>query len=286
MARPLRLEFAGALYHVTARGDRREAIYLDDADRALFLSLLGKVCSRFNWAIHAYCLMGNHYHLLIETPDGNLSRGMRHLNGVYTQAANRRHRRVGHLLQGRYKAIVVQKEAYLLELSRYVVLNPVRARMVAHAGEWPWSNYRASIGTASAPAWLDVEWLLSQFDAEPGRAVDAYARFVAEGAGRPGPLESVRHQLLLGDQAFEAKLRGLEGRPALREVPRVQRRTLAWPLDAYAARYPDRNQAMARAYRSGAYSMQTIADHFGVHYRTVSRAVRRLESGLLSECQT
>jgi len=142
MARPLRLESAGALYHVTARGDRGEDIYLDDADREDFLALLGEVCDRFNWAIHAYCLMTNHYHLLVETPDGNLSRGMRQLNGVYTQASNRRRRRVGHVFQGRYKAILVQKEAYLLELSRYVVLNPVRARVVGQAGEWPWSNYR------------------------------------------------------------------------------------------------------------------------------------------------
>ena len=130
MARPLRIEFAGALYHVTSRGDRREDIYLDDGDRQLFLEVLEAVCERFNWEVHAYCLMSNHYHLLVETPDGNLSRGMRHLNGVYTQRFNRRHKKVGHVFQGRYKAILVQKENYLLELSRYIVLNPVRAGMV------------------------------------------------------------------------------------------------------------------------------------------------------------
>ena len=140
MARPLRLEFSGALYHVTSRGDGREAIFLADGDRKLFLDVFAGVSERFNWVLHAYCLMTNHYHLLVETPDANLSKGMRQLNGVYTQRFNRTYNRSGHVFQGRYKAILAQKEAYLLELARYVVLNPVRARMVRTAAEWPWSN--------------------------------------------------------------------------------------------------------------------------------------------------
>ena len=130
MARPLRLEFAGALYHVTSRGDRLEDIYNSDEDREAFLEVLAEVCARYNWKCHAYCLMSNHYHLLVETPDANLSKGMRHLNGVYTQRFNREHKEAGHLFQGRYKAILVDKKNYLLELARYIVLNPVRAEMV------------------------------------------------------------------------------------------------------------------------------------------------------------
>jgi len=126
MSRPLRLEFAGALYHVTSRGDRREDIYENDCDRKGFLELLGDVCETYNWVSHGYCLMSNHYHLIIETPEGNLSKGMRQLNGVYTKRFNSMHGRVGHVFQGRYKAIHVDKESYLIELSRYVVLNPVR----------------------------------------------------------------------------------------------------------------------------------------------------------------
>jgi putative transposase len=118
MARPLRLEFAGAVYHVTSRGDRREDIYRDDDDRQAWMGVLSLVCTRFNWVVHAFCQMTNHYHLLVETVDGNLSAGMRQLNGLYTQRFNRRHAQVGHVFQGRYKAILVQKEAYLLELSR------------------------------------------------------------------------------------------------------------------------------------------------------------------------
>ncbi len=166
MARPLRIEFAGALYHITSRGDRQEAIYEDDEDRKAFLSVLAEVVARYNWICHAFCLMTNHYHLVIETVDGNLSQGMRQLNGVYTQTSNRRHRRVGHLFQGRFKGILVDKEAYLLELSRYVVLNPVRAGMVESPEQWPWSSYRAMARKAATPKWLAVDGLLSQFGEE------------------------------------------------------------------------------------------------------------------------
>jgi putative transposase len=143
MARPLRIEFSGALYHITSRGDRREAIYEDDTDRESFLETLAEVVERFNWVCHAYCLMSNHYHLIVETPDANLSKGMRHLNGVFTQVSNRRHNRTGHLFQGRFKGIIVDQDSCLLELTRYVVLNPVRAKMVKDPGDWPWSSYGA-----------------------------------------------------------------------------------------------------------------------------------------------
>ena len=146
MARPLRLEIPGAIYHVTSRGDRREPIYEDDVDRLEWLSILAQVCERYHWRVHAYCLMGNHYHILLETADGNLSKGMRQLNGVYTQYFNRRHNRVGHVYQGRFKAILVEKDAYLLELSRYVVLNPIRAGMVKSFGYQSFNELRATAG--------------------------------------------------------------------------------------------------------------------------------------------
>jgi putative transposase len=134
MSRPLRIEYPGALYHLTSRGNARQDIFLDDTDRAVFLDVLASVIERHGWHLYAYCLMGNHYHLLAETPHSNLSRGMRWLNGVYTQRFNRRHERVGHILQGRFKAILAERESYLLELSRYTVLNPVRAGMTGAPG--------------------------------------------------------------------------------------------------------------------------------------------------------
>jgi putative transposase len=279
MARPLRLEFAGAVYHVTSRGDRREDIFVNDEDRQEWVIVLGLVCERFNWVVHAYCQMSNHYHLLLETPDGNLSAGMRQFNGQYTQRFNRRHGMVGHLFQGRYKAILIQKEAHLLELSRYVVLNPVRAKMVVSPEDWPWSSYSACFQDQFAPKWLDTDWLLGQFGTHRSQARKAYQAFVLEGCGIASPLLATRNQLILGDDAFVDHHQQDKLPEQLRELSLAHRRALALPLSEYQVRYADRDEAMYRAYRSGAYTMAEIATQFSVHYMTVSRAVRKWERG-------
>jgi putative transposase len=186
MARPLRLEFPGAVYHLTSRGNGRQKIFFSDNDRELFLKTLSQVVSRYGWICHAYCLMANHYHLLIETPKANLSLGMRQLNGVYTQSFNRRHRKVGHLFQGRFKAILVEKDSYLLELCRYIVLNPVRVKGNGQAGAWKWSSYRATAGSASVAEFLTTDWVLGQFGKSRPTAQKRYRDFVREGlASRP-----------------------------------------------------------------------------------------------------
>ncbi len=275
MARPLRIEFPGAVYHLTARGDGREDIYLDEKDREQFLGLLGAVCERFNWVGYAYCLMGNHYHLVMETPDGNLSRGMRQLNGVYTQRFNARHGRVGHVFQGRYKAILVERDSYLLELCRYVVLNPVRAGMVRHAGQWRWSSYRDTTGQRAAPSWLAVSSVLGQFGRGRASAIARYKAFVRQGTGQANLWEqSLRQPIYLGDEAFVTRMQAKLAESDLAEVPRAQHRRPALPLAEYAKRHPERRAAMAAAYRSGDYTLKAIAEHFGVHYSTVSRALR------------
>jgi len=209
MARPLRLEFPGALYHVTSRGNARRKIYLDRADRRAFLDLLGKEIYQQGWLCYAYCLMDDHYHLLLETPEPNLVAGMRRLNGVYTQAFNRRHRRVGHLFQGRYKAILVDKENYLLELCRYIVLNPVRAKAVKAPEQWSWSSYAATVGDVHAPLWLAVKEVRALFSTR-----ESYRRFVAEGMGRASPWTRLRGQIYLGGEEFLKRLqRRLPRRP-------------------------------------------------------------------------
>lgn len=281
MVRPLRIEFPGALYHVTSRGDRCEDIYLDETDRTAWMSVLAIVCSRFNWVVHSYCQMTNHYHLVVETVEGNLSAGMRHLNGVYTQKFNRRHKQVGHLFQGRYKAILVQKESHLLELSRYVVLNPVRAGMVASPEDWAWSSYGSQINDKPTPEWLNTDWALTQFGSQRKRAREAFQRFVLEGKGLASPLAQTRHQLLLGDHNFIAQHQSEIKYDELREMLIAHRRVLALTLGDYQKKYRNRNEAMARAYKSGAYTMAQIADHFGVHYMTVSRALRAFEMGTI-----
>jgi putative transposase len=277
MARPIRIEYAGALYHVTARGDRREDIYLDDGDRLDWLNVLSLTCQRFNWVVYAYCQMNNHYHLLVETVDGNLSKGMRQLNGVYTQRFNQRHDQVGHLFQGRYKAILVQKDSYLLELSRYVVLNPIRARMVKNLNQWAWSSYPATMGTAIEPEWLDADWLLSQFGKQRRPARGKYHEFIMQGKGLSSPLKDTRHQLILGDDAFIEQFREAKNVNRLREFSKAQKRTLVMTLAEYKKQYATRNEAMANAYYSGAYTMREIAEYFEIHYMTVSRAVKQCE---------
>ena len=274
MSRPLRIEFAGALYHVTSRGDGQEDIFLEDSDRELFLEVLAEVSERFNWTVHSYCLMGNHYHLLLETPDGNLSKGMRQLNGVYTQRINRKHKRVGHVFQGRYKAIIVQKQTYLLELARYIVLNPVRAQMVRSAKDWSWSSYRATAGMADTPAWLKTDWILSSFSAKRAEAIERYRAFIAEGKNQPPLWVQLKNQIYLGTDAFVEKMQSKKpAKEDLSEIPLGQRRPMAKPLKHYTARGGDRDKAIILAYESGGYGMKEIGEHFGLHYSRVSRII-------------
>lgn len=274
MARPLRLEFAGALYHVTSRGDGQEAIYHTDDDRDAFLETLGKVCERYNWVIHAYCLMDNHYHLLIETPDSNLSKGMRQLNGVYTQYFNRTYGRVGHVYQGRYKAVIVQKETYLLEVARYIVLNPVRARMVRAAKDWAWSSYRATAGQVDAPDWLNTQWIIAYFSQRKINAIERYKQFVAEGKKQPSIWGQLRNQIYIGNDDYIEKIQKKIAKDSdISEVPMSQRRPIPKSIEQIAKKHKDRDQAIIAAYQSGGYSMKEIAIYFGLHYTSVSRII-------------
>ncbi len=222
--------------------------------------------------------MTNHYHIVVETVDGDLAKGLRQLNGTYSQWFNRRHGLVGHVFQGRYKAILVQKESYLLELARYVVLNPVRAGLVGAPLEWPWSSHRSLMRPSERPTWLATDWLLSHFGNDPQAARLAYATFVAAGSGMLSPLREVKHQTVLGDKGFIA--RHLNGVDTLDfgAFTRNQRRGVAMSLAEFERTFPDRDVAMAHAYRSLAFSMKEIAKHFGVSTRTVGRAVRSKET--------
>ncbi|UQV44294.1 transposase [Janthinobacterium lividum] len=282
MTRPLRLEFAGALYHVTSRGDRRGTIYRDDTDRIAWQGVLALVCERYHFVVHSFCQMSNHYHLLVETVEANLSQGMRQLNGVYTQHFNRRHNLVGHVLQGRYKAILVQKENYLLELARYIVLNPVRAYMVTSPDEWHWSSHHYFLDDAAPPCWLACDWLLSQFGDTRDEAIANYSRFVAAGMREASPLARTCHQILLGDDAFISAHQQSQRSDALKDTPRLQRRAVTLSLEQFRARYSDRDEAMARAYLSTAFTMSHIAAAFHVSSRTVGRAVSAFSKAQLA----
>lgn len=296
MTRPLRIEYPGAVYHITARGNARQDIFLDDADRDKLLNLLAKEIRQQGWLCHAYCLMNNHYHLLVETPEPNLSTGMRRLNGTYTQAFNRRHQRVGHLFQGRYKSILVDKQSYLLELCRYIVLNPVRANLVEQAGDWSWSSYAASLGKAPRPQWLTTEWILSQFADQTVASQQAYADFVHAGLTARSPWKQLRGQVWLGSDAFR---KTMEQR--LKESPRADiasaslqptRPTAAAILEAVCRDYHTSLDAITTrkhktAYHSAVYllrraanlCLKDVATKFGISISRVSHIQRAVEDG-------
>ena len=272
MARPLRVEFSGAIYHLTSRGNARQKVFFTDADRELFLDTLSQVVSRYGWICHAYCLMANHYHLLVETAKANLSLGMRQLNGMYTQSFNRRHNRVGHLFQGRFKAILVEKESYLLELCRYIVLNPVRVKGKGEIGGWKWSSYRATAGLASVPEFLSTDWILEQFGKKRAKAQKQYRAFVREGLENR-PWEELKGQIYLGSEAFIE--RHSPGNQELKEIPRVQLKAVKPSLERIFAKSGKR--AIVQAYKEHGYRLQEIAAHLGVHYATVSRRLKQME---------
>ena len=296
MARPLRLEFPGAVYHIMARGNARQDIFLDDADRHRFLSLFAREVGQQGWRCYAYCLMGNHYHLLIETPEGNLVTGMRRLNGVYTQSFNRRHGKVGHLFQGRYHSVLVDRDNYLLELCRYVVLNPVRARIVKKAADWPWSSYRATAGKIQPPNWLAVDWVLGQFGRSRVGARQVYKRFVTEGLDVASPWSDVRGQIWLGGEAFLARMERLAAGSPLEEVPDIQahpaRPTREDVLQAVSEVYDMDTKAITSrthqdAYKGAVYllrrvanvPLKEVADLFNVSPPRISQIQKQAKAG-------
>jgi len=277
MARPLRIQFAGALYHVTARGNARQDIFCDDLDRVRFLDTLWSTCELLDWDVWAYCLMGNHYHVLLQTLTPTLSRGMRNLNGHYSQWFNFRHQRVGHLLQGRYYSSLVDKETYLLEVARYILLNPVRSGLCEEPGLWPWSSYRATAGRAPVPGRLVVERLIREFG-EGKNAYDRFVTYIRAGISEPDPAETERLAFCVGGERFVSSVARLSGTVS-REVPRSQR---TWKsLDQYEAETRDRNAAIQSAYASGTYTLAEIGRHFGLHYVSVGRIVRRVRAKTL-----
>jgi len=280
VSRPLRPEVPGAIWHITSRGNERHSIFVDDGDRERFLALLGKVAEDFNWRCYAFVLMGNHYHLMVETPEATLSRGMRQLNGVYTLGFNRRHGRVGHLFQGRFKAILVERESHLLELIRYVALNPVRAGLVAAPQEWKWNSYRATAGFEPGPSWLESKWILSQFGPAGRAAGRRYREFVdAEAASRYRPWDNLAGQIYIGSKRFraevEAKIRPLEPRGVPRSQLRPARPTpkeIAEALEEVVGPFEATKGGRSKARRLYASLLQSeglltyvaMAEHLGV----------------------
>jgi REP element-mobilizing transposase RayT len=246
-----------------------------------FLKLLCHVNKRYKWICHAYCLMDNHYHILIETLEGNLSIGMRQLNGMYTQAFNRRHNRVGHLFQGRFKAIVIQKDSHLLEVCRYVVLNPVRAKVVEKPEQWKWSSYRAMGGMEKAHPCLTIDWVLRQFGKIRDAAEREYQKFVRAGINGESIWKDVRAQSILGEDDFVERLSDyVKGRKDIPEIPKSQRYMQRPPLEKIFSENilqdrRKRDRKIAQAVEAYGYSQREISDYLGMHFTSISRIMRK-----------
>jgi REP element-mobilizing transposase RayT len=283
MARPLRVEYPGAVYHVTTYGNAGQPVFLADKDRRLFLEILGKTVDRWGWLCHAYCLMEDHYHLLIETPEPNLSRGMRQLNGEYTQAFNRKHGRGGHLFQGRFKSLLVEKDRPMLEMCRQMVLIPVRSGAAKKPKDWAWSSYGATSGKEEAPAFLHREWILDQVGAGHRDRFKRYRQFVKRGMKAKESPVKARSGLWIGSDEFGRKIKGMitKGGGAS-ELTRDQVRAGEPSLGSYFPKKVKRNKArrnaaILKAYREGRFTQREIGQHLGLHYVTVSRIVRAEE---------
>jgi REP element-mobilizing transposase RayT len=225
MARALRTDFPGAVHHVTSRGNERRPIFFDDHDRETFLRFVGDAARRFSWSVTAYVLMTNHFHLLVQTREANLSRGMHWLNTRYAVWVNRRHERSGHLYGGRFKAFLIEKETYFREVLRYVALNPVRAKLVERPEDFVWSSYRATCGLTNAPGWLDVTAALAQFAGDGDAAQRLYREFVEQKIGSTERLwDHLKCTLFLGTEEWLRRVRRrIESKPRSSEHPKRQR---------------------------------------------------------------
>jgi REP element-mobilizing transposase RayT len=287
MGRPLRIEYPGAYYHVTSRGNEQKDVFMSQTDRQKFLSYLESAVFRYGAVVHVWCLMNNHYHLLMETPSGNLSRIMQHINGAYTNYYNVKRKRAGHLFQGRYKAIIVEADEYAKELSRYIHLNPVNAGIVSRPEEYRWSSYREYIGLRKAAVWLKTEFVLGYFDKSLADAGLKYRKFVEDLLGQQceGPLARAVAATILGKEGFVTKIAGrhLEGKQVDRDLPAVRKLLNRPTMDLIiqtvkAVMGKERVAEKAGIYfchtRSGA-KLKAIGERFGIGESAVTQASRR-----------
>ena len=288
MARPLRIEYPGAFYHITSRGNEQQNIFKSDSDRIRFLSYLESAVERYKAVIHVYCLMNNHYHLLLETPMGNLSQIMRHINGAYTTYYNTKRKRFGHLLQGRYKAILIEADEYAEELSRYIHLNPVRAGIRGKLEEYQWSSYQYYIGKKQAPKWLTVDYILSYFGRETATAQKKYNKYVnalITDKGYDNPLKDTKASAILGGNEFINEIRDkyLSGKkidrnqPSLRELKRTNIKEIISEVKEILGKNEtiSRKAAIYLCHRYSGRTLREIGKYFGIGESAISQTSRR-----------
>jgi REP element-mobilizing transposase RayT len=289
MARPLRIQLPGAFHHITSRGNERSPVFLSQRDREKFLSYLESASERYKAVIHVYCLMDNHYHLLLETPAGNLSQIMHHINGAYTTFFNTKRSRSGHLFQGRYKAILIEVDEYAKELSRYIHLNPVRAGMVGKPEEYEWSSYRHYTVERNAPEWLERNFILGYFSKKLLRAMKLYCEFVDSSIDHEykNPLADISNSVILGSKEFiaEIKDRFLGDQKSDRDLPALRNLSTSKSFDdieeAVDSAFPS-DKKLARqvklyfCHRYSGRKLKEIGSRFGIGLSGVTRASNRI----------
>lgn len=296
MGRQLRIEYPGAHYHVTARGNERKDVFKSIRDREKFLLYLESAVLRYGAVIHSYCLMNNHYHLLLETPTGNLSQVMQHINGAYTNYFNAKRKRSGHLFQGRYKAILIEADEYALELSRYIHLNPVRAGACVAPDEYRWSSHRDYIGLREAPSWLNTTLILGLFGTSKDIAWKKYRKFVEELVGKEqeSPVMRAVAATILGSEDFVAEIQGrhVDAKTADRNLPALRQLVNRPAIDRIIRiakeAFGDNEQLAGKAaiYLCHKYSgakLREIGERFGVKDSAISQSSRRFEMGLCKD---
>ncbi len=278
MTRSIRIQFPGAFYHIFSRGNAKQGIFLEDSDRDRFLHLLSNTVNRYEWIVHGYCLMSNHYHLLLETPLPNLSDGMRFLNGQYAQKFNFSHNRVGHLFEKRFGSHVVERDLYLLELTRYIALNPVRAGLVDHPACYEWSSYRPATGRCATPAFLNIETTLGLFSHNTLEAMRLYEDFALEAIDREIRFE-IRAGVLLGSDIFCAKLEEeflrKENKKGIKQEQLHAFRPKLAQLFASEMDRVERNEQIFMAHKQYGYRQKEIADHLGLACSTLNKIIKQ-----------
>jgi putative transposase len=293
MARQLRIEYPGAFYHVTSRGNQKQAIVRDDQDRGIFLDYLDKAHEKFGGIIHTFCLMDNHFHLLLETPRGNLSRIMHFINTSYTLHFNARYSRVGHLFQGRFKAILIEADAYAQTVSRYIHLNPVRAGLVSYPEDYGWSSFQEYAGLRTSRSWLRTDFVLSYFGENSKKARSSYLDFVRTSAGnaQEDPMKNAGPSLILGSASFveRIKARFQPGKKAGRDVPAANklkgRPTLGEIRDAVSLALGQentftRNAAIYLTHAKFDYRLKEIAAFYSLSLSAISLITGKMRKNL------
>ena len=293
MARQLRIEFAGAFNHITSRGNQKQPVFLSDRDRRYFLKLLGKANKKYGAVIHVYCLMNNHYHLLLETPHGNLSKVMHFINTAYTVYFNKQNDRVGHLFQGRYKAILIDADAYAQQVSLYIHLNPIRAGLVDLPEKYPWSSLKAYLGLDKGPPWLNTYFILKYYGVDIESAIEQYKILISGAVDKApkNPFEGIEFSHILGREVFKERIYRtfINNIKEDRDLPRIRQVRQQLPIakvqEAVNRVMGKQTKLAQRAaifivHMNTGYTLNEIGEYFGLSQSAIAQICHRMEEDL------